>query len=114
MPDVLASTTNLLKVAGWQTGQPFGEGTPNFQVMREWNRSEVYRRVMHYFAERLGRGEFLLIPPPRAGEGCGAYLYPPHPEEPRAARRLEGRGGLHASRRKLGVLLSMRPRPARP
>jgi lytic murein transglycosylase len=53
VPDVLASTANLLKVNGWQRGQPFGEGTANFQVMREWNRSELYRRVMHYFAERL-------------------------------------------------------------
>jgi lytic murein transglycosylase len=54
VPDVLASTANLLKVNGWRTGAPFGEGTANFQVMREWNRSELYRKVMHYFAERLG------------------------------------------------------------
>ena len=54
VPDVLASTANLLKTNGWQTGQPFGEGTQNFQVMREWNRSELYRRVMHYFAQQLG------------------------------------------------------------
>jgi lytic murein transglycosylase len=53
VPDVLASTANLLKVNGWQPGAPFGEGTPNFQVMREWNRSEVYRKTMHHFAERL-------------------------------------------------------------
>ena len=54
VPDVLASTANLLKVNGWRTGQPFGEGTENFQVMREWNRSEVYRKTMHYFAQQLG------------------------------------------------------------
>jgi lytic murein transglycosylase len=53
VPDVLASTANLLKVNGWKPGQPFHEGTANFQVMREWNRSELYRRVMHYFAEKL-------------------------------------------------------------
>jgi lytic murein transglycosylase len=56
VPDVLASTANLLKSNGWQRGQPFGEGTPNFQAMREWNNSELYRRVMHYFAERLASG----------------------------------------------------------
>jgi len=50
---VLASTANLLAVNGWQRGQPFGEGTQNFQVMREWNRSEVYRKTLHYFAEQL-------------------------------------------------------------
>jgi len=54
VPDVLASTANLLKVNGWQSGAPFGEGTQNFQVMREWNRSEVYRKTMHYFAQQLG------------------------------------------------------------
>ena len=53
VPDVLASTANLLKVNGWQRGAPFGEGTQNFQVMREWNRSELYRKVMHHFAERV-------------------------------------------------------------
>ena len=54
VPDVLASTANLLKTNGWQPGAPFGEGTPNFEVMREWNRAVVYRKTMHYFAERLG------------------------------------------------------------
>jgi lytic murein transglycosylase len=53
VPDVLASTANLLKTNGWQTGAPFGEGTANFEVMREWNRSEVYRKTMALFAERL-------------------------------------------------------------
>jgi lytic murein transglycosylase len=54
VPDVLASTANLLKVNGWRAGAPFGEGTENFQVMREWNRSEIYRRALVLFAERLG------------------------------------------------------------
>jgi lytic murein transglycosylase len=54
VPDVLASTANLLKVNGWQPGAPFGEGTANFQVMREWNRSEVYRKTIALFAERVG------------------------------------------------------------
>ncbi|MFA6264366.1 MAG: lytic murein transglycosylase [Pseudolabrys sp.] len=54
VPDVLASTANLLKTNGWRTGQPFAEGTENFQVMREWNRSEIYRKTMVLFAEKLG------------------------------------------------------------
>ena len=53
VPDVLASTANLLKVNGWQAGAPFREGTANFQVMREWNRSEIYRKTMVLLAERL-------------------------------------------------------------
>jgi lytic murein transglycosylase len=53
VPDVLASTANLLKTNGWQAGAPFHMGTPNFEVMREWNRSEVYRRTLVHFAEQL-------------------------------------------------------------
>jgi lytic murein transglycosylase len=53
VPDVLASTANLLKTNGWRAGAPYGEGTANFEVMREWNRSEVYRKTMVLFAERL-------------------------------------------------------------
>lgn len=53
IPDVLASTANLLKVNGWRAGAPFGEGTANFEVMREWNRSLIYRKTMVLFAEKL-------------------------------------------------------------
>ena len=55
VPDVLASTANLLRVNGWQAGQPYGEGSANFQAMREWNRSEVYRKTIALFADRVGR-----------------------------------------------------------
>src|SRR6202166_3810107 len=55
VPDVLASTANLLKTNGWQAGQPYGEGTANFDAMREWNHSEVYRKTLVLFAERLER-----------------------------------------------------------
>jgi len=51
--DVLASTANLLKVNGWRAGAPYTRGTENFEVMREWNRSEIYRRALVLFAERL-------------------------------------------------------------
>lgn len=52
--DVLASTANLLGKSGWQRGQPYDEGTANFQVMREWNRSELYRKTIVYFAHKIG------------------------------------------------------------
>jgi lytic murein transglycosylase len=54
VPDVLASTANLLKSSGWRAGAPFGEGTANFEAMREWNRSEVYRKTIVLMAERIG------------------------------------------------------------
>jgi lytic murein transglycosylase len=53
VPDVLASTANLLKVNGWRAGAPYGEGTPNFEAMREWNRAVVYRKTIALFADRL-------------------------------------------------------------
>jgi len=55
VPDVLASTANLLKVNGWRSGQPYGEGTANFEAMREWNHSEVYRKTLVLFASQLER-----------------------------------------------------------
>jgi lytic murein transglycosylase len=54
VPDVLASTANLLHVNGWQSGQPYREGTANFEAMREWNHSEIYRKTLVLFAEQLG------------------------------------------------------------
>src|SRR4051794_3240841 len=53
IPDVLASTANLLKMAGFKMGQPYGEGTANFEAMREWNRAVIYRKTIAYFADQL-------------------------------------------------------------
>ena len=53
IPDVLASTANLLHVSGFKMGAPYGEGTPNFEAMREWNRATVYRKTIGYFADQL-------------------------------------------------------------
>jgi lytic murein transglycosylase len=57
VPDVLASTANYLKGYGWQRGQPWGEGTGNFQVLLQWNSSEVYTKTVAYFAQQLAVGE---------------------------------------------------------
>jgi lytic murein transglycosylase len=54
--DVLASTANLLKTNGWQPGQPYGEGSANFEAMHEWNRALIYRKTIAYFADRLAQG----------------------------------------------------------
>jgi lytic murein transglycosylase len=53
IPDVLASTANLLKMSGFKMGQPYGEGTPNFEAMREWNRAVIYRKTIGYYADQL-------------------------------------------------------------
>jgi len=52
-PDVLASTANYLRSYGWQRGQPWGPGTANFNVLLQWNKSEVYSKTVAYFAQRL-------------------------------------------------------------
>jgi lytic murein transglycosylase len=54
VPDVLASTANLLHTSGFKNGAPYGEGTANFEAMREWNRSTIYRQTIGYFADQLG------------------------------------------------------------
>lgn len=53
VPDVLASTANLLHTAGFKNGAPYGEGTANFEAMREWNRATIYRKTIGYFADQL-------------------------------------------------------------
>jgi lytic murein transglycosylase len=53
VPDVLASTANYLQSYGWEKGQPWGEGTHNFQVLLSWNKSTVYTKTVAYFAQRL-------------------------------------------------------------
>lgn len=54
--DVLASTANLLKTNGWKAGGDYGEGSANFEAMREWNRATIYRKTIGYFADRLANG----------------------------------------------------------
>jgi len=51
--DVLASTANYLKNHGWQRGQGWDEGEPNFAVIQEWNKAEVYAKTIALFADKL-------------------------------------------------------------
>jgi lytic murein transglycosylase len=52
-PDALASTANYLKSKGWRRGEPWGEGTANFDVILEWNKARVYAKTIALFAEKL-------------------------------------------------------------
>jgi lytic murein transglycosylase len=51
--DVLASTANFLQSHGWQKSKDWQPGTPNFPVLQEWNKSEVYAKTVAYFAAQL-------------------------------------------------------------
>jgi lytic murein transglycosylase len=53
VPDVLASTANFLKSYGWQAGADWSPGSPNFAVIQQWNKADVYSRTIAYFAKRL-------------------------------------------------------------
>lgn len=56
IPDFLASTANFLKNSGWQRGQPWGEGTANYNVIREWNKAEVYVKTISTMGQKLSGG----------------------------------------------------------
>lgn len=57
VPDVLASTANYLKGHGWQRGQGWGPGQPNFDAIKAWNKAEVYAKTIALFAEKLSGGK---------------------------------------------------------
>lgn len=52
-PDVLASTANYLAGYGWQRGKPWDPGSANFDVIKQWNKSEIYSKTIAYFASQL-------------------------------------------------------------
>lgn len=55
--DVLASTANYLKGHGWARGADWSPGSPNFEAIRGWNKSQVYARTIAYFATKLADGD---------------------------------------------------------
>lgn len=55
-PDALASTANFLHSYGWQRGGGWEPGSANFDVIKQWNKSDVYSRTIAYFATKLAAG----------------------------------------------------------
>ncbi len=53
MTDALASTANFLRQKGWQPGQGYQEGQPNFAVIREWNAAKVYQQAIAIMGGRI-------------------------------------------------------------
>ncbi|HYS47930.1 MAG TPA: lytic murein transglycosylase [Xanthobacteraceae bacterium] len=53
VPDALASTANYLRGYGWKRGQGWEPGAANFDVLLQWNKSQVYSKTIAAFATRL-------------------------------------------------------------
>jgi lytic murein transglycosylase len=51
----LTATANYLRGYGWSKGAGWEPGQPNFVVIKQWNKSDVYARTIAYFATRLGQ-----------------------------------------------------------
>lgn len=68
-PDMVASTANFLKGHGWRRGEPWGEGTHNYGVIRDWNKAEVYVRTIAVMAGRLAQAPQAVEPRRRQRRG---------------------------------------------
>lgn len=55
VPDVLASTANYFAGHGWQRGKGYEAGSPNFAVIQQWNKSDIYAKTIAYFASQLAK-----------------------------------------------------------
>ena len=53
VPDVLASTAKYLKAYGWQTGQGWDPGEPNYPVLQQWNASTIYSHTIALLADKI-------------------------------------------------------------
>ncbi|MBX9592035.1 MAG: lytic murein transglycosylase [Hyphomonadaceae bacterium] len=56
VPDILASTASFLKGHGWQANGSWEPGSANYNVIKDWNRAEVYQRTIAVMATRLREG----------------------------------------------------------
>jgi lytic murein transglycosylase len=52
-PDVIGSIAKLLAGAGWQKDAGWAPGEPNFEVLRAWNNSELYRKTVALLATKI-------------------------------------------------------------
>lgn len=51
--DALATTAHYLQQKGWQPGQGYQQGQPNFEVIRAWNAASVYQQAIAIMAARI-------------------------------------------------------------
>ncbi len=51
--DAMASTANFLRRKGWQPGQGYQQGQPNFAVIQQWNAATVYQQAIAIMGARI-------------------------------------------------------------
>ncbi len=52
-PDVIGSTAKWFAVKGWRRGKDYGEGTANYEIIKEWNRATNYQRTIPKLATEI-------------------------------------------------------------
>ena len=55
LTDAMATTANYLRQKGWQPGQGYQEGQPNFAAIKEWNAAKVYQQAIAIMAAKNDR-----------------------------------------------------------
>jgi membrane-bound lytic murein transglycosylase B len=55
LADAMASTANFLRQKGWQPGQGYQEGEPNYAVIQQWNAAGVYQKAIALMAAQIDR-----------------------------------------------------------
>ncbi|WP_281243128.1 lytic murein transglycosylase [Gemmobacter aquatilis] len=53
--DALASTANFFAQKGWQPGQGYQPGEPNYPVLQEWNAATVYQQAIALMGAKIDR-----------------------------------------------------------
>jgi lytic murein transglycosylase len=51
--DVIGSVAKFLADGGWQRGQGWNPGEPNFEALKSWNNSELYRKTVALLATKI-------------------------------------------------------------
>ena len=51
--DAMATTANYLRQHGWQPGQGYQPGQPNYRAIEEWNAATVYQQAIAQMAARI-------------------------------------------------------------
>jgi membrane-bound lytic murein transglycosylase B len=49
----MASTANFLRQKGWQPGQGYQPGEPNFAAIQAWNAASVYQQAIAVMAAQI-------------------------------------------------------------